>query len=216
MKRLAIIAVAAILPAGVAAAKADLSVELRSTAVCTMEQGPKQVLALLQTLPGSGDEVRAAARVAPVYNICSGNSIALGISNAPHNLHNGRANLAAAAAAALLDKNAAVPQAGASLWYASAIAGKAPNRDYDAAALGGQEFGTCVFNAAPQASAALVRSGVGSAEERQSLAAIKPVLAGCLVQGAPVHLKIDQLRLMIAEPLYHVLADGPSAAKRQS
>ncbi len=82
--------------------------------------------------------------------------------------------------------------------------------------LGMQEFGTCVVKAAPDGALALVRSKAGSIEESQALAAIRPSLPGCVVTGKPISIKRDQLRLMIAEPLYHAIVDGPAAGRRSS
>jgi hypothetical protein len=190
--------------------------DLRAIAQCSIEQDAKSVGTLLGTLPGSDAEARAAARLVPVYTACSGDNIGLAIRPGTQSLYNGRAGLAAAAAALALDQgrgnisNAAI----ASPWYVLSIRGLTAGRDYDGVSLGMQEFGTCVVKAAPDASARLVRSSAGGDDERQALDGIRPVLAGCLVQGRPIHMKLDQLRLMVAEPLYHVLVDGPSAGRR--
>ena len=223
MKRFAIFAAAALVPliataavgADDAKAKAK-AVEVRATAECVVEQGPAVVKTLLQTLPGSDEEVRAAERLAKLYTACSGDKFALGISKYSHGLYNGRPEMAAAAAAVALDGRRIDPSrlSGVQAWYASAVSAKGQVRRYDAVSLGMQEFGTCVIKAAPDASVRLVRSRAGSADERQARLAITPVLAGCVVQGKPVSMKIDHLRLMIAEPLYHAIVDGPVAGRR--
>ena len=183
----------------------------RSTAECTVEQNPGAVAALLQTLPGSSEEDRAARRVAPLFNACGAE---LAISQWSQGLYNGRAALAAAAAGRELAKGRSAGSDGAvTPWYTAAIAGKTPGTGYDATSLGMQAFGTCVVAAAGAPSASLVTSAAGSAEERAAIAAIKPVLAGCLAQGKPIHMTLDQLRLMVAEPLYHVIIGGRSAGR---
>jgi hypothetical protein len=218
MKALAVAALAAgLLIAGAASAQSpsDRTIEVRATAECAVEQDPGSVAALLATLPGSPDEGRITETLAPTYLACSGEKFVLGITHWSQGLYNGRAHLAAAAVVDAFD-HGRVNMAGAGSaapWYVGALVGKAPSRDYDAVALGMQEFGTCVVKAAPDASAKLVQSAAGSAEEKQARTAIAPVLGGCVVPGKPLHMNVDQLRLMIAEPLYHAIVDGRTAGR---
>jgi hypothetical protein len=190
--------------------------EARATAECVVEQQPAAVDGLLGTLPGSDQEVRAAERLKTIYAACSGDKFGLAINKGSQGLFNGRPNLAAAAASAALDKRDAdvARLQGAQAWYANAVAGTAAGRGYDAVALGRQEFGTCVVKAAPDSALKLVRSRAGSAEEREALSGITPVLSGCIAAGTPISIKRDTLRLMIAEPLYHAIVDGPAAGRR--
>jgi hypothetical protein len=183
----------------------------RSTAECTVGQGHGFVVALLRTLPGSPEEDKAARRVAPLYNACGAE---LDIGRWSQGLYNGRAALAAAEVSRELAKGRSAGSDGAvTPWYKAAIAGKALGSGYDATSLGMQAFGTCVVGAAREPSARLVAAAAGSAEERAAIAAIKPVLAGCIAHGKPMHITLDQLRLMVAEPLYHVITDGRSAGR---
>jgi len=214
MKYLSVLAVlVAASVSGVAGAEeGPAAVKLgRVAAECTVAQDRGPVAALLRTLPGSPEEERAARRVAPLFNACGAE---LGISRSSQGLYNGRADLAAAAAQRELARGSS-PSSGGKLspWYASAISGRAPGQGYDSVSLGMQEFGTCVVGAAPDASARLVNSLAGSAEERAAIGGIKPVLAGCAVQGKPLRMTLDQLRLLVAEPLYHIIADGRSAGR---
>ena len=190
--------------AGGAPAEAKLG---RIAAECTVEQDHGNVAALLRTLPGSPEESRAAHKLAEIFAACGAE---LNISTYSQGLYNGRADLAAAAAAHALGRQAPTFPAALTPWYKTAITGRSPGYGYDPVSLGMQEFGTCVVGAAGDASARLIRSAAGSAEERDAIGAIKPVLAGCLVQGQPMHMTLDQLRLLIAEPVYHVVADGRS------
>jgi hypothetical protein len=190
--------------------------DARATAECVLEQQPTAVDSLLGTLPGSDQEVRAAERLKAIYKACSGDKFALAINKGSQGLFNGRPGLAAAAASAALEKRDADISRlqGAQVWYANAIAGTAAGRGYDAVAIGRQEFGTCVVKAAPESAVRLVRSRSGSAEEREALSGITPVLSGCIAAGTPISIKRDTLRLMIAEPVYHAIVDGPAAGRR--
>jgi hypothetical protein len=220
MKAIAIAVAAAALPlVATGAAAADDSGKLRetrATAECVVEQQPAKVTALLRTLPGSEAESSVAKDLGEIYTACSGDKYALTISRWSQSLYNGRPAMAAAAASAAADERGAnvARLSEATLWYTNAIAGKRAGSGYDAVSLGMQEFGTCVVKAAPGGALQLVRSRAGTTAETQALAAIRPVLAGCVVQGKPISMKRDQLRLMIAEPLYHAIVDGPAAGRR--
>jgi hypothetical protein len=194
--------------AAFAAVAKDKSRELRATGECVVEQKPADVRALLSTLPGSPAETRQAKRMGDLFTECSGEAYKLEISGYSQSLYNGRAEMAAAAATLALGARGSDDVRIASPWYASAIAGKSKGRDFDPMTLGMQEFGTCVVNAAPAASGQLVKAMPGTVQERQALAAIKPVLGSCLVQGKPMRIKIEQLRLLVAEPLYHAVSDN--------
>ena len=201
-------------PLMASAARADTPPPPNTGAIaadCAVGEKPWAVGSLLNTLPGSEEEARAARHVAPAFEICGGK---LTIDQRSQSLSNGRAYLAAAMAERLLDKRGAnLSNVSAEPWYASAIGARKSTQGYDATSIGMQAFGTCVVHAAPDASVALLRSSEGSAEERAAVRGIKPILAGCLYDGAPVHISFIQLRLMIAEPLYHVLTDGRSAGR---
>ncbi|MFA6114493.1 MAG: hypothetical protein WC729_10880 [Sphingomonas sp.] len=220
MRAIIVAVAAAALPLiATGAAAADDTAKQRetyATAACVVEQEPTMVKALLRTLPGSSDESSVAADLGEIYTACSGDKYALTISRWSQSLYNGRPAMAAAAATAAADERGTnvARLSEASAWYSYAITGKRPGSGYDAVSLGMQEFGTCVVKAAPDGALQLVRSKAGSAEETQALAAIRPALPGCVVQGKPISMKRDQLRLMIAEPLYHAIVDGPAAGRR--
>jgi len=197
-----------------AAGQADKVAQLRPAAECTVREDARALRELLQTLPGSEAEARASKRLALTFSACSSETVGLAITPHGQGLYNGRADLAAAA----------IPRAGAWLggaaaasltpWYVGRIVGKTPNKDYDGVSLGLQEVGTCVVKAAPDASARLVQAVSGSDAERGALTEIRAVLPGCVVQGEPISFKRDQLRLIVAEPLYHAIVDGPAAGRR--
>ena len=220
MRGLAFMAACSVPLATSAAMAADVGTgtlrELHAVAACVVEQKPALVADLLSTLPGSDREARAADRLAAVYTACSDNKFKLAISKYSQGLYNGRSSLAAAAALAAMDRRTIDPSRirDVQVWYANTVVGRAPGNDYSAAALAAQEFGTCVVKAAPDSAVQLLRFKAGSAEERQPLSAIMSVLPGCIFSGKPVSMKRDQIRLMIAEPLYHAIVAGPLAGRR--
>ncbi|HEX8302287.1 hypothetical protein [Sphingomonas sp.] len=167
-----------------------------SIATCVADSEPRGVRKLLSTLPGSDDEARASRKLAVAYDACRG--------TVWYDFADARALLAVAIMAGSANRPGSVA---ASPWYASAISGRSVGVDYSAAEVARQQYGTCIAAAAPSASAQLVMAAPGSAEERAAIGALKPVLGGCIVQGQTVKLTASNLRLMLAEPLYHATAN---------
>jgi hypothetical protein len=198
-KALAAALCAGALVAGVPAATAKAAPmgrdEVRATADCVVEQSRHQVEELFATLPGSPDEVHAAHRLNTTFFACLGGDRRV----ADDNLGGARAALAVALVVA---GPPATPHGGVP-WYRSAAAGKAAYSAYDPKRLGVLEFGTCMMTAAPKEAAALVRADPDSVAERQALDAMRPVVGPCMTKGVSIHLNANELRLMLAEPVYH-------------
>ncbi len=57
--------------------------------------------------------------------------------------------------------------------------------------------------AAPDASVALVRAAPGSVAEHHAVDALRPVVGPCMTRDVTVRLKADDLRSLLAEPIYH-------------
>ena len=217
-RRIGIIAVAAaamVCTAGAASAK--LKPNQRqigdATASCTVGAEPARVRALLATLPGSPAEARAAKRLETTFNACSEEAYKLTAGKRGAGLFNSRADLAAAMAleAAVGGRQ---PRPGGDAWYATLLK-TAPKGGYDGFLVGVQEFGACVVQADTGAALGLVRSAPGSREEAAAVAAMRPALSPCISRGAKLNFTRDELRLAVAEPLYHALTGGsaPVAAR---
>ncbi|MBS0478114.1 MAG: hypothetical protein JSR79_02305, partial [Proteobacteria bacterium] len=86
-----------------------------------------------------------------------------------------------------------------------AVAGKTAGVDYDAGSASMRQFGDCVVAIAPADALRLARSPRGSGEESAAIAALAPTLNNCLASGQNFKLKRADLRLVVAEPLYHLL-----------
>jgi len=153
-------------------------------------------------MPGSPAEAEASKTVLAYWGGCNDNVVASGSL-----AWRERAALADAALKTKLGRRkpnmpSAAQTPGWSLVLAS---GSVAGSDYDATSVGMRQFGDCVVAKEPQAALDLVRSPVGSKEENAAIAALSPSLGGCITAGQNVRLKRDNLRLLLAEPLYHVI-----------
>ena len=170
-------------------------------AACVVDNDAADVRKLLNTVPGSPAEAAAAKPVMGYYGGCNDNKGAGGVL-----AWRDRAEIANAALIKRMGKKtpdvAAASQPG---WALDIGKGKVAGADYNAAAVGTRMFGDCVVRAAPQAAVDLARSDVGGAAERTAIEQLSPVLAPCIPAGQNMRVKRADLRLLVAEPLYHLL-----------
>jgi len=172
-------------------------------ASCVVDNDMSDVRALLRTLPGSEAEARVTKKVLIFYGGCSDNkAVAGGLA------WRERAEIAEAAAIAAIahggaDIGAAVQQAG---WALALPAGAKPPADYDASSVGMRMLGECVVRANPQGALGLMKADRGSTAEAAAITALSGNFASCLTAGQTLKVKRQDLRLVVAEPLYHALS----------
>jgi len=170
-------------------------------AECVVDNAGVAVSKLLDTVPGSPAEVQASKAVLAYWGGCNDNVVASGSL-----AWRERAALAdAALKAKLARRKPDLTAASDKGWSLPLVSGSVAGSDYDATSVGMRQFGDCVVRKEPQAALDLVRSPVGSKEENAAIAALSPSLSGCITAGQNVRLKRDNLRLLLAEPLYHVI-----------
>ena len=170
-------------------------------AACVVDNDAADVRVLLKTVPGSPAEAAAAKPVMQYYGGCNDNK-AMGGAIAWRE----RAEIANAALIKRIGKRSPdVSAAGQPGWALDIGKGKVAGADYDAVAVGTRMLGDCVVRAAPQAAADLARSETASAAERAAIDQLSTVLAPCIPAGQNIRVKRTELRLIVAEPLYHLL-----------
>ncbi|MGN6818582.1 MAG: hypothetical protein ACTHJR_07910 [Sphingomonas sp.] len=172
-------------------------------AECVVDNDLSDVRWLLKTLPGSAAEAKATKKVLVFYGGCSDNKAAAGAL-----AWRERAEIAEAAAIGLLGRSrpdvvAATAQGG---WALTLPRGASPPADYDANSVGMRMLGDCVVRANPQGALALIRADRGSAAETTAIAGLSGNFASCVARGKTFKLKRQDLRLVVAEPLYHALS----------
>ena len=165
-------------------------------AECVVDNDLKDVRKFLETVPGSEEEARAQRGVLVFYGGCSDNRVATG------NLAwRERAEIAYAALENLLDNGrfdltSPPPRA---QWALMSTGG-------DRKQIALRQFGDCVVGLAPAQALRLVQSAAGSSDEAAAIDALRPSLNDCLAPRQNFTVKRADLRLIVAEPLYHMLS----------
>lgn len=167
-------------------------------ATCVVDNDMRDVRTLLQTPPGSDEERRVGSKVMVYYGGCDDNRVANGQIGWRE-----RAEIAYAALLNRLDErrfDASAPLPPRANWALMTKAGYGADQKLVAI----REFGDCVVGLAPADALRLVRSSPGSADEAAVIAALRPSLNDCLAPKQNFTVKRADLRLIVAEPLYHM------------
>lgn len=100
-------------------------------------------------------------------------------------------------------------------WFMAKLNTLGKDAAVDRPALVLQDFGHCVAINRWQASRRFLLSEPDSAEQKQAVAELVPVLGPCLPQDAKISLTPANLRTVLAEPVYQIIAAAaPAAAQR--
>ncbi|THD35191.1 MAG: hypothetical protein E7773_12115 [Sphingomonas sp.] len=169
-------------------------------AQCVVDNDAHDAKMLLATLPGSESERRAGAKLMDLYGGCNDNR-RMGGQFAWRE----RAEIANAALMNWLERgrfDAASPPPRAS-WALTVSEG---SWGYDRNLVSIRQFGDCVVALNPVGALDLARSTRGSVGERAAIRALTPALNDCLAPGKNFTVKRDDLRLIVAEPLYHMVS----------
>lgn len=186
--------------AAMAALPAHAAPDGYDVAQCVVDNDARDAKMLLATLPGSNDERRASAKLMDIYGGCSDNQAAIG-----QIAWRERAEIANAALLNWLERgrfDAASPPPRAR-W---ALAVGESQSGYDRSLVSIRQFGDCVVALNPTDALRLARSARGSGDERVAIAALVPALNDCLAPGKNFTTKRNDLRLIVAEPLYHMMS----------
>ncbi|HEX4694042.1 hypothetical protein [Sphingomonas sp.] len=193
------IVIAALLGA-FAALPAHAATDEYDVAQCVVDNDAHDAKMLLSTLPGSDGERRVGAKLMDLYGGCNDNRLATG-----QIAWRERAEIANAALLTWLDGgrfDVASPPPRAR-WALSVADG---GSNYDRHLVSIRQFGDCVVALNPAGALNLARSARGSADERAAIGALAPALNDCLAPGKNFRVKRDDLRLIVAEPLYHMVS----------
>lgn len=169
-------------------------------AQCVVDNDARDAKMLLATLPGSDGERRAGAKLMDLFGGCNDNRLATG-----QIAWRERAEIANAALLDWLERgrfDAASPPA-RGRW---ALAVPEGGSGYDRNLVSIRQFGDCVVALNPTGALDLARSARGTADERAAIRALAPALSDCLAPGKNFTVKRDDLRLIVAEPLYHMVS----------
>lgn len=199
-----LLTIAGLLAAGAALpahAQTDRATTAAAVAECVVDNDIRDVRTLLNTLPGSPEERRAGARIMAFYGGCNDNKVMGGQLAWRERAEIANAALLARLGASPFD-GAAAPRDGWKL----AVSGKVAGTDYDAGSASMRQFGDCIVAVDTAAALRLAKSLPKSADEAAAINALTPTLNDCLAPGRNFKLKRADLRLIVAEPLYHMVA----------
>ncbi len=168
-------------------------------AQCVVDNALRDVKAFLASVPGSADEAASARAVLDYYGACDDNRVADGRPSWRERAEIARAALLTRTAGHQPDLSITAD----AKWQLTALGNPA---SYDETAVGLRRVGDCVVTNAPDAAMALVKAEAGGAAERSAIAQLSPALAGCVAAGQNFRLKREDLRLLVAEPLYHLVS----------
>jgi len=173
-------------------------------AACVVDNDMTAVRSLLDTVPGSPAEAKVGVKLLDLYGGCSDNRSVLGSF-----AWRERAEIAEAAAIHLLERGKMMDVTAAIAginWTFALPADSRPPADYDTNSVGMRMLGDCVVRANPQGALTLIRADRGSAAESAAVNALSGNFASCLTAGQTFKLKRQDLRMVVAEPLYHLLS----------
>jgi hypothetical protein len=185
-----------------ALAAPDIDQVASDVAECVVDNDIRDVRELLKTVPGSPSEGQATAKVLVYYGGCNDNKVMTGTLSWRE-----RAEIAEAALVPILGKAPDLAAGVGKDGWALAIPASAKSPGgYDAVNVGVRMMGDCIVRANPQGALALLRADRGSAAEATAVNGLSGNIATCLTAGQTLKLKRQDLRLVVAEPLYHVLS----------
>lgn len=173
-----------------------------AVAECIVDNDLKDVRALLNTMPGSPEERRISDKVMVYYGGCNDNKVVTG-----RLAWRERAEIAnAALMSQIVGSQFDAASASRDGWKLAMASGKVAGTDYDAGSVSMRQFGDCVVTLSPVAALQLSRSSRGSSDEAAAIAALSPKLNDCIAPGHNFKVKRADVRLIVAEPLYHLMS----------
>lgn len=95
-------------------------------------------------------------------------------------------------------------------WFLPLLASLPAGTEVDRPALGFQDFGHCVATRSWPATVALLASKPDSPDQTAAVRRLMPVLGPCLTEDIKITITPANLRNVLAEPVYHILAGAPA------
>lgn len=191
------------------ATEKDVAPAMAKVADCMVKRQLARVEGWLATLPGTVEESAQIDRMTEDAGLCIGSDQHLVFANkqlmfSPRSM---RQILATAMAVRALREDAEAPALDpeSQPWFTEALGLLPRGARLDVQALSMGDFGHCVAVRDWAGSRALLLSAPGSPEERAALKKLAPSLGPCLTEDSKLTLTADNIRAILAEPVYHVL-----------
>ena len=200
------------------AAPKDAAAAMRVMVDCVVSRRPDLVQKLFETLPGSTEEYRLLKISEADLGLCMDNQmLVLDGKELAFPAGQMRYSLAEAWVRASRSRLPLVSPATAlaPVWFELRLAAVTPTTPLDRGALVLQDFGHCVAVSEWAGTRELLVSKPASAEQSAAIAKLVPKLGACLTQDAKVAVTPENLRRVLAEPVYHIVAASPAAPLAQ-
>lgn len=98
-------------------------------------------------------------------------------------------------------------------WFVAPMAAMSAQTRVDRGSLAVQDFGHCVALRAWADTRALFATEANSPAESAAVRRLTPALGPCLTEGANIRITHRNLRLILAEPFYHIMTAAPAARR---
>lgn len=195
----------------------DVGVALQKAADCMVQRQPAKVDGWLATLPGTREESARIDKMTEDAATCLGSDphLVLAGKRVTFSPRTMRQLIAVAMAARALreDRPAPALDPDSRPWFAAALDVLPRGTRLDMQALAMGDFGHCVAVRDWAGSRALLLSEPESPAERAALKKLAPSLGPCLTEDSKLTLTADNIRKILAEPLYH-LVRGAAGSNR--
>jgi hypothetical protein len=206
----------ALLLSSAAAAQPRLERVSERITQCVIDRNPEGVRRWMSTLPGSREELQVAGYSRWVFTTCLSAANGEDVWNYQAELQSSRERVAVGLLAkdfpTLPETLPPAPAAGS--WIATSTADIAQRRSFNRGAVQMLMFGDCLARTDWPSTASYLRSAPDSAEERDTLRALHPHMAGCLPPGLTATIERSRMRTLLSEAVYHILVDGQAAESK--
>jgi hypothetical protein len=197
------------------AAKEDAAAAMQLLADCTVTRRPDLVEKWFRTLPGTPRERELLHKASEDLSACFDSDML--VMDGKELAFKPRVMRYPVAAAWVRRHMAKSPieapeAADPDPWFVTELNALPADAPVDRANLMLQDFGHCVSLREWGGTRALLLSKPGSSEQKAAVEKLVPVLGDCLSQDAKITLNPDNLRKVMAEPVYHIVT--AAAAKR--
>jgi hypothetical protein len=194
----------------------DAELALSMMAQCVAARRPAMVRSWLATLPGSEEERRFLHAQTEDLSLCmESNKLVLdgmALAFKPRTLR--RPVALAMVERRLPQVPVQAPAApGTEPWFVPRLANITAATPLDRGSLVLQDFGHCVALRAWQDVRSLFAAKLESAEEAVAVRRLTPALGPCLSEGVTINITRKNMRLILAEPFYHLSTSSPPRAR---
>lgn len=175
---------------------------------CLLDRHAEMAARWIGTLPGTAEEMKLFSGITEDLGLCMSMNKHLVLDNKRVSFKaiTLRNPVATALATRILAKlpRSFVPDAAAEPWFEVQLKAHPAGARIDRGALARDDYGHCVATRKWAGSRDLLLSSPGSPEEQAAIGQMMPVLGPCLTEGTSLQLTAANIRLMLAQPVYHL------------